>query len=93
MYEVDDAMLRHLDVLEDYPSFYQRELRPVQMSGGSVANCLVYLLKMFRPELLKAEMLSDYRSSGAHGRPYGERYLRDPSYDYKSDVLVRDVLY
>lgn len=31
VYEVDEAMLRNLDILEDYPRFYDREQQPILM--------------------------------------------------------------
>ncbi|KAJ9586305.1 hypothetical protein L9F63_020013, partial [Diploptera punctata] len=62
---------------------------PVEMSGGQTLTCWIYLLKKFKPTLLDVEMFSNYSSSGPHGRPYGERYLRDPSYDYKREILIQ----
>ncbi|PSN53029.1 putative gamma-glutamylcyclotransferase [Blattella germanica] len=88
VYEVDDGMLMHLDVLEDHPSFYKRQLRSVNLIGSEEITCWIYLLQNFKPDLLSYDLLSDYRSAGSHERPYTERYLREPSYDYKNDILL-----
>lgn len=31
VYEIDDSMLQNLDILEDYPEFYDREEQPIQL--------------------------------------------------------------
>jgi hypothetical protein len=36
---------------------------------------------------LEREHFAEYSSSGVHGLVYVERYQRDPSYNYKQDVI------
>jgi gamma-glutamylcyclotransferase (GGCT)/AIG2-like uncharacterized protein YtfP len=88
VYEVDESMLHHLDILEGHPTFYIREIEQIDLCADNVvAGCWIYLLKKFKPEMLEQELLADYSSSGAHGLVYAERYQRDPSYNFKQDVL------
>lgn len=88
VYEVDESMLKHLDILEEHPTFYTRELEQIVMCTDDVGlESWIYLLKKFKPEMLEREHFADYSSSGAHGLLYAERYQRDPSYNYKQDVI------
>ncbi|XP_026480866.1 putative gamma-glutamylcyclotransferase CG2811 [Ctenocephalides felis] len=59
IYEVDDKMLSNLDVLEDHPNLYVRELADVS-SDESRHSCWIYLLKTFPPALLSALFLENY---------------------------------
>ena len=38
VYEVDENMLRNLDILEDHPNYYQRRLEKVFLSNGGDAE-------------------------------------------------------
>ncbi|XP_069692456.1 putative gamma-glutamylcyclotransferase CG2811 isoform X1 [Periplaneta americana] len=88
LYQVDETMLQHLDILEDHPSFYVREIGKVKLTADdTVEDCWIYLIKKFKPEMLAQEHFEDYSSTGAHGLAYRERYLRDKSYDIKQDVF------
>lgn len=88
VYEVDESMLKHLDILEEHPTFYTRELEQIVLCTDDVElESWIYLLKKFKPEILEREHFTDYSSSGAHGLLYAERYQRDPSYNYKQDVI------
>jgi gamma-glutamylaminecyclotransferase len=88
VYEVDEAMLQHLDVLEEHPTFYIREIEKIELCTDNVeAECWIYLLKKFKPAMLEQKQFADYSSSGAHGLVYAERYQRGPFYNFKQDVL------
>lgn len=88
VYEVDESMLKHLDVLEEHPTFYTRELQLIELcTDGVRLESWIYLLKKFKPEMLEREHFAEYSSSGVHGLVYVERYQRDPSYNYKQDVI------
>ncbi|KAE8740576.1 hypothetical protein FOCC_FOCC013909 [Frankliniella occidentalis] len=87
IYEVDDKMLKNLDVLEEYPAFYVREERLFKLSNNtSDVIAWVYLLQSFKESLLELPFLQEYRSEGVHGLQYCEPALRDESYDACSDV-------
>lgn len=89
IYEVDDTMLRKLDILEDHPNYYIRELDDILVQKEDkteVHECWVYFLKAFKSELLNLPLLEDYSSKGDHGLPYMERSKRDPNYDYKLEL-------
>lgn len=84
LYEVDDAKLRQLDLLENHPHFYVRHEEPVQQlsDADDVMLCApvsvtawVYMLPSWRDELLEqgTSPLVSYSSRGAHGRPYVEK--------------------
>jgi len=88
VYEVDESVLKHLDVLEEHPTFYTRELEKIVLCSDDVElESWIYLMKNFKPEMLEREYFADYSSSGAHGLKYTGRYQRDPSYDCKQDVI------
>ncbi|XP_077284226.1 putative gamma-glutamylcyclotransferase CG2811 isoform X2 [Arctopsyche grandis] len=72
VYEVDEAMLANLDVLEDHPNYYIRDLYTVNLDSNQDANgeCWIYFLKTFDEELLNKAKFSCYSSSGDHGLPY-----------------------
>ncbi|KAL0809549.1 hypothetical protein ABMA28_011083 [Loxostege sticticalis] len=94
IYQVDDEMLSKLDILEDHPSYYVRELDDITVVGkGEVPEvkeikCWVYFLKKFKQELLQRPLLEVYSSKGGHGLPYMERSKRDPNYNYKPEVMA-----
>jgi len=88
VYEVDNEMLKNLDILEDHPIFYTRRKEPIIMEkGNSEALCWTYFLAQFKPDILKNEMFASYSSMGPHKLVYCERDLRDPSYCYKEDIM------
>lgn len=62
VYSVDRKMLGRLDVLEDYPKFYDREVQDI-MVGAYVHQCWVYQLKTFPEKLLSLPFLSEYRDT------------------------------
>ncbi|OWR51813.1 hypothetical protein KGM_210201 [Danaus plexippus plexippus] len=89
IYEVDDLMLSKLDILEDHPNYYVREVDdivPISGSQSENVKCWVYFLKNFRQELLSKQQFECYSSNGDHGLKYMENTNRDPNDDYYSEV-------
>ncbi|CAH1404000.1 unnamed protein product [Nezara viridula] len=86
VYDIDEKMLLNLDILEDYPKFYERSVIPIKMKT-EVLDCWTYFIKRYNAELLSKEMFPSYSTKGPHNLPYCERYLRDPSYNYKLEIL------
>ena len=90
-------MLSRLDVLEDHPKFYEREIEEVELIQSDGSNSTdtsnatkktwIYFLKRFRPSLLSEPYLKEYSSEGPHGKPYTPRYLRVPEYHAMMDVM------
>ncbi|EGT51026.1 hypothetical protein CAEBREN_06998 [Caenorhabditis brenneri] len=79
LYEVCAKKLEILDELEAYPTLYDRKKVEIKLStDGSIEHAFIYLLKSWRSDLLEtsSEMMSNYSSLGAHGRPYVDRYTR-----------------
>ncbi|XP_013185831.2 putative gamma-glutamylcyclotransferase CG2811 isoform X1 [Amyelois transitella] len=90
IYEVDDTMLSKLDILEDHPNYYVREIDDILVTKGDkkeTVKCWVYFLKNFKPELVTWPQMESYSSKGSHGLPYMERSKRDPQYNYKIEIL------
>lgn len=81
-------MLAALDILEDHPTFYIREIEKVNLPSNESIDCWIYFIKKFKPELLSQERFKEYRSNGDHGKPYAEREARDPSYHARTDILI-----
>lgn len=78
IYEVDDQMLSKLDILEDYPALYDRDVRQFRCSSSNeIVDCIVYFLK-FKPEKLSKNLsfLDEYKD-----KP-GQRYRPDELEEY-----------
>lgn len=91
VYEVDDTVLKNLDILEDHPNFYRREEFEVARDDGPEGandRVWIYTIRQFKKELLNNSFLKSYSDKGSHGLRYVERYLRDQSFDIKTAVLV-----
>ncbi|CAF4833927.1 unnamed protein product [Pieris macdunnoughi] len=91
IFTIDDMMLSKLDILEDHPKWYIREIDDiiVKTQGTNkeeIMKCWVYFLKNFRSDLLRKQLYDNYSSSGAHGLKYLERSKRDPKHDYYSEI-------
>ncbi|XP_052742835.1 putative gamma-glutamylcyclotransferase CG2811 isoform X2 [Bicyclus anynana] len=89
VYEVDDTMLSKLDILEDHPNYYVREIDDIVIkldSHEEIVKCWVYFLKNFRPELLSKQQFENYSSSGSHGLRYLESN-NESSTDDLDDML------
>ncbi|GJQ76424.1 hypothetical protein Trydic_g2139 [Trypoxylus dichotomus] len=77
VYEVDKTVLANLDILEDHPNFYVRELYTVKnLDGGGDLTAWIYFIKNFKSELLKRPMYENYSSDGEHGLKYVIRYTQ-----------------
>lgn len=77
VYDIDDKMLSNLDILEDHPNYYIREIDEIQLLDKEsmklkVVKCWIYFLPKFKPELLEYQMFENYTSAGSHGKPYME---------------------
>lgn len=90
VYEVDDTVLAKLDVLEDHPNFYVRELFGVQAMNETCekTKAWIYVIKNFREDLLNQTLYECYSSFGSHGKKYVERYLRDRTTNPKTEILL-----
>ncbi|KAM3955447.1 putative gamma-glutamylcyclotransferase CG2811 [Aphomia sociella] len=91
IYEVDNTMLSKLDILEDHPNYYVREIDDIEVRkpdscDTETLKCWVYFLKNFKPQLLSRPLMEVYSSNGSHGLPYSERSKRDPNYNYRSEI-------
>ncbi|XP_068893393.1 putative gamma-glutamylcyclotransferase CG2811 isoform X1 [Tenebrio molitor] len=88
LYEVDDAVFRNLDALEDHPNFYVREEREVlSLDDNRKITTWIYFIKDFKENLLKQTSYESYSSEGPHGLKYVTRYLRETTSNYKMKVL------
>lgn len=83
VFSVDQKMLARLDILEDYPQFYDREMQDITV-GADIHQCWVYLLKNFPEKLLSLPFLTDYRDN--EEKRYQARSQR------VSNILARDDL-
>lgn len=77
-------MFARLDVLEDYPEFYDRQLNEIVMENDEKVSCWVYMLKNFPEKLLTFPMLDEYRDSAE--KPYQERSKRISNILAKNDL-------
>ncbi|CAH1735565.1 unnamed protein product [Chironomus riparius] len=84
IYEVDQQMFEVLDKLEDYPTWYDREILEMSTTDQKI-SCWIYMLKNYPEKLLKLPMLTSYESSV--DKPYLESY-----YDYCSMETMNEDL-
>uniref|UniRef100_A0A034VRP7 Gamma-glutamylcyclotransferase family protein n=1 Tax=Bactrocera dorsalis TaxID=27457 RepID=A0A034VRP7_BACDO len=84
VYEVDDTMFANLDVLEDYPNYYDREIQQIKTENNEHIDCWLYLIKQFPEKLLSKRYLEKYNNSEA--LPYCERSERLPEVKAKDDM-------
>jgi len=70
VYRINKQTLEELDVLENHPTLYVRELQDVVASNGTKHKAFIYLLKTFKEEMLELELLDSYSSRGSHGKIY-----------------------
>jgi len=73
IYDVDEKMLEKLDILEDYPHLYDRQIQDIVTTDG-VIQCWIYLLKNFPNQLFDKPFLEEYQNSTE--KPYIERSKR-----------------
>lgn len=81
--------MKKLDVLEEHPDYYIRDLYDVVPLNdpNNADKVWIYVIKDFKDALLNQPFYDNYSSSGSHGRKYVERYLRGNEYDYKLEIL------
>ncbi|CRK99930.1 CLUMA_CG013230, isoform A [Clunio marinus] len=85
IYSIDEKMFARLDVLEDYPEFYDREIQDIDIEDGKEKlKCWVYLLKNFPEKLLNLPHIAEYKNSAE--KRYQERCQR------VSNILAKDDL-
>lgn len=83
IFEVDEKMLARLDLLEDYPAFYDRAVREIDV-GTEKEQCWLYYLNNFPEKLLSLPHLSEYKDTA--DKRYQERCQR------VSNILAKDDL-
>jgi gamma-glutamylaminecyclotransferase len=76
-------MFAVLDKLEDYPSWYDREIQDMNVANGEKIPCWVYILRNFPEKLLQLPFLTSYEDM--KDSPYLERSKR-------SEIKARDDL-
>ncbi|KAI4504740.1 hypothetical protein M0802_000290 [Mischocyttarus mexicanus] len=99
IYDVDSKMLTKLDELEEHPNFYERTQEDVFMAPesklkpnktiqevGILTKAWIYFLPKFKNSLLEVPMYESYSNEGNHGLKYGEKYVRDPTYNHRTEV-------
>ncbi|XP_022913945.2 putative gamma-glutamylcyclotransferase CG2811 isoform X1 [Onthophagus taurus] len=88
VYEVDETVLANLDILEDHPNWYERQLEDVYYDNdeNKKDKVWVYFIKKFKSELLEKDTFECYDSKGAHGLKYVERYQRSAGDNYKNEI-------
>jgi len=85
IYSVDEKVFARLDILEDYPKFYDREIQDIDVGAGKEKiPCWIYILKNFPEKLLNLPHLSEYKNT--EEKPYQERSQR------VSNILAKDDL-
>ncbi len=100
IFEVDEKMLQHLDILEDAPNLYLRQTRKCRLvKGGSasehdcamdeedVVDCEVYVMQGFKKSLLDLPFQSHYSSYTEAGKQCDLRIDTGVSdYDVTGDI-------
>ncbi|XP_014363973.2 putative gamma-glutamylcyclotransferase CG2811 isoform X1 [Papilio machaon] len=94
VYEVDEKMMSNLDILEDHPNYYIREIDNIDIkkpgtNEKEIIKCWVYFMKNFKEELLFNQMFQNYSSTGSHGLPYLERNNESTIDDLNDDVKAK----
>ena len=78
-------MLTELDKLEDYPTWYDRELQDFNVIGSDQKEqAWVYIMKNFPEKMLNLPFISSYKNST--NSPYRERSERLPNVPAKNDL-------
>ncbi|XP_058983823.1 putative gamma-glutamylcyclotransferase CG2811 isoform X2 [Musca domestica] len=84
IYEVDKSMFANLDILEDYPNYYDREIQKITTTESrETVPCWIYLIRKFPEKLLEKEHLTSYHNTSA--KPYRESYLDSDKDDMYED--------
>ncbi|KAJ8307039.1 hypothetical protein KUTeg_015123 [Tegillarca granosa] len=82
IFEVDEKKTQWLDMFEDHPHLYKREIiRVIQVDSGDsgdqaisqrVQECWCYFYQQFEDSQIKPPFYDDYNSSGARGLEYNQ---------------------
>jgi len=84
IYSVNEESLAALDVLENHPVLYERQLQEFEVENGTNQKAWIYLLKKFKSEMLELPFYDSYTSEGNHGKRYVPRYEREEPLDHNS---------
>lgn len=84
IYEVDDAMFANLDVLEEYPKYYDREHQAILTDQNETLECWLYLIRNYPESMLSKPLLSSYHNTSEQA--YSEKSVRDPKIAAKHDL-------
>jgi len=88
IFTVDEKMLEELDKLEDYPTWYDRELQDFNIIGTSeVEQAWVYIMRSFPEKMLSLPYLRSYKNKPEE--PYKERSARLPNISARDDLDYR----
>nr|CAI5847563.1 unnamed protein product [Callosobruchus analis] len=91
VYEVDGKVLEKLDILEEHPDFYIRDLYDIKplASNEPETKAWIYMIRDFKPELLNQTFYDSYSNSycSSLGQKYVERYLRSNTIDHRTCIL------
>lgn len=77
-------MLARLDELEDYPDFYDRAVREINVAEGQSEQCWLYYLNRFPEKLLSLPHLAEYKDTPE--KSYQERCKRVKNILAKDDL-------
>lgn len=81
-------MLSNLDILEDYPVLYEREVKLLKLvattnddltKNGEIIEGVTYYLKKYPEKLLELEFIDEYKDS--QERSYQPKEVDDFSYE------------
>lgn len=85
VYSFDEKMLARLDVLEDYPAFYDRHIIDIDVGHDKdKISCWVYILKNYPEKLLSLPFITSYKDT--------EEKRYQESCQSVSDILAKDDL-
>nr|CAH7717877.1 unnamed protein product [Callosobruchus chinensis]CAH7751901.1 unnamed protein product [Callosobruchus chinensis] len=92
VYEVDEKVLEKLDILEEHPKYYIRDLYDIKplASNEPETKAWIYMIRDFKPELLNQTFYESYSNSyfSSQGKEYIERYLRNNTIDHRACILA-----
>ncbi|XP_030374751.1 putative gamma-glutamylcyclotransferase CG2811 isoform X2 [Scaptodrosophila lebanonensis] len=79
IYEIDEQMLGNLDILEDYPRYYDREIQAIITDQNDTVECWLYLIRNYPEKLLSKPHLNSYHNTPK--QPYSESYADSTAAD------------
>ncbi|KAH8416132.1 hypothetical protein KR222_008877 [Zaprionus bogoriensis] len=84
IYEVDDSMFARLDVLEEYPDYYDREQQAITTPEHDTLDCWVYLMRKYPESMLGKQLLSSYHDTPE--QRYTAKSVRDAALAARDDL-------